>query len=808
MLFLYWFIGFISSIALYLLGLIFIRFFKRKKIFSNEDLFQILINSCSSLIFSFIFVFIMFFVYSRFEMFNAVLLFICINLTILLLNPYKIYKSIKKETYEKKHFIFSGISIIFFILELFAFNTNAYNNNLEQKTIAITSEDVIKVSATLNEDNTYSFYYDDYFVFDIDSNAKYITFEQQEGNKSELIYVRFSYLTEFSTYYYTAQYSINPTSSLTTRVDIPSTCIGKRVKITFRTYSNSYSESSPLILKNITINAPQYFHFNVVRFLLVIGVSYFFINFRTIFFKEYSNENNVNEVRLPKWFNNLDKYKKAYLISGTITILALIIFNIYAFLNQSIFFHTYSYVSKYIQNNDVIDIYSDLTYSILHGHVSLTITPSESLINAENAGLNVYSSTIRSENGISSIWDHAYYHGNYYSYYGILPVFIIHLPVYFLSGMNLIARPIYALYVGFILLCFSVYTMFLELDRIVSKDKTSFNLFHILYFCALILMLAIDNLCFKDGYFHEGIYHTPIAYGLIEISLFIFFTLKAYKNKDHRLKYIGFAGLFYAMLPLTRPNLCLSIIFMCPLYIKMLFDKEINLKKRLISFIPLFSILIVGFTLAFVYNYIRFDSILEFGQSYQMNNDQLTTTFTKNTITMEKLFPSIIHFFLQSPAFNDSFPYVVCSVNKLSFDITYYITGSYGMFLMPSFLLMLVSPFIFKENKTLRWVFILMPVFLLIFTWTTYSSAGVCFRYLIENYYFASIACIGVMMYFIYKYKEEKRPLQIPCGMFIVLFFTAFLCFNLSFDSFDGINIGDLNGLLVEFKDCFTPFLY
>lgn len=808
MLFLYWFIGFICSILIYMIGLIIIRFFKKQKLINLNNLISFLINTCSSLLFSFILCLIMYFVYSRIGVFNSVLLFMCLNLTLTLINPYKVYKQIKNESLEKKNIVIAGISIVFFLIEIFGLNTSAYNNNLEQSSFDLSSDTTLNITGSLNEDGSYTFKSNEYIELNIDSNARYFTFETHENNVSELIYVKFYYLTNLNIYNATTQYQMNPGSSLTARIEIPTLCRGNKTKIYFTNYANSYETIVPFTLKTISINAPQEFHFSAIRFLLVIGLTCFFSNFRKIFFNGEVSEENVNDVRLPKWFKRLDKYKKAYVVSGILVVLALIIFNIYAFCNQSLFFYTYEYVEKNIQSNSVVDIYQDLTYSILHGHINLTIRPDETLINAENAGINVYSSTIRKDLGISYIWDHAYYHGNYYSYYGVLPVFIVYIPIYFLSGMNLICRSLYTLSVGFILILYCVYIMLLEIDRHISKDNTNFKLFHIIYVCSFILMLGIDHLCLKDGYFHEGIYHTPIVFGIIEITLFIFFTLKAYKNKEHRLKYLSFAGLFYAMIPLTRPNLCLSIIFMCPLYFKMLFDKNVEIKKRLISFIPLFSVLIVGFTLTFIYNYSRFDSILEFGQSYQMNNDQLTTTFTKNTISMEKLFPAIVHYFFQGPYFYDSFPYIVCSSTKFSFDITYYITGSYGMFLMPIFLLMLIAPFCFKDNKPLRWTFSLIPVFLLIFTWTTYSSAGVCFRYLIENYYFATIASISVLFFFIYKYKDEKRPLQVPCGMIIVLFITTFMCFNLTFDSFDGMNIGDLNGLLIEFKDAFTPFLY
>lgn len=63
------------------------------------------------------------------------------------------------------------------------------------------------------------------------------------------------------------------------------------------------------------------------------------------------------------------------------------------------------------------------------------------------------------------------------------------------------------------------------------------------------------------------------------------------------------------------------------------------------------------------YNCIRFDSILEFGQSYQMNYDQTELDYAAN-----KFFPSILHFLFQPGKFYDEFPFVSCSVVRYSFD--------------------------------------------------------------------------------------------------------------------------------------------
>ena len=64
------------------------------------------------------------------------------------------------------------------------------------------------------------------------------------------------------------------------------------------------------------------------------------------------------------------------------------------------------------------------------GQVSLLETPSQDMLNLENP----YDLSERSAAGVSYPWDHLFFDGKYYSYYGIGTVLTLFLPYHMITG--------------------------------------------------------------------------------------------------------------------------------------------------------------------------------------------------------------------------------------------------------------------------------------------------------------------------------------------------------------------------------------
>lgn len=50
---------------------------------------------------------------------------------------------------------------------------------------------------------------------------------------------------------------------------------------------------------------------------------------------------------------------------------------------------------------------------------------------------NPYDPQARVDLGVDYRWDTAYYHGHYYMYFGVVPVFLLFLPFRLITGMSL-----------------------------------------------------------------------------------------------------------------------------------------------------------------------------------------------------------------------------------------------------------------------------------------------------------------------------------------------------------------------------------
>ena len=68
--------------------------------------------------------------------------------------------------------------------------------------------------------------------------------------------------------------------------------------------------------------------------------------------------------------------------------------------------------------------YEVMTDSILERHLYLDEEVSEDLLALDNP----YDFFARDKGGIDYLWDHAFYNGRYYMYFGIVPVFTVFLP--------------------------------------------------------------------------------------------------------------------------------------------------------------------------------------------------------------------------------------------------------------------------------------------------------------------------------------------------------------------------------------------
>ena len=78
--------------------------------------------------------------------------------------------------------------------------------------------------------------------------------------------------------------------------------------------------------------------------------------------------------------------------------------------------------------------YELVAEAILNGHINIDNGDVDPLLLQMD---NPYDPQARVDLGVDYRWDTAYYHGHYYMYFGVVPVFLLFLPFRLITGMSL-----------------------------------------------------------------------------------------------------------------------------------------------------------------------------------------------------------------------------------------------------------------------------------------------------------------------------------------------------------------------------------
>ena len=565
----------------------------------------------------------------------------------------------------------------------------------------------------------------------------------------------------------------------------------KAYRVSFGFTSGFYGSGNSAILTSITFNSPLSFYFSPLRFG-VYALSILFFAYLPSFIKKAKRS---------------EPNKIPYLAIGGIATAFLFTVSILVFANPSSFMTSYPIDTWALHAHNgtatgKTDIFVSMFDAFRKGRIDLDLEVDSKLLSLSNP----WDPNERTSSGAKYYWDHAFYNGKYYSYYGPAPVILVSFPFYFLSGCNYVLTAFGLEAIGMAFLIPAFLLLLLEIFRTVQK-RVRWGQYVFFAAIGLVTAMTISAITFKDGSYHEGIYHVPDIYGLAFFDLFFFFVLRAYREEKLRGVQLAFAGFFFVCLVFTRPNLFLGAILALPFLLALLFEKGKPFGKRVLSFVPMFVILTIGGALCCVYNYARFDSILEFGQSYQLNvTDQRNLTYS-----LKKLLPTFFHFYAQGGNFYDAFPFISCTVKRYDFETTAlapYVSSYYGLMGVPLFWLSFLTPYAFHndERKALTWFGWIFPFFLFLFAFTTYSKAGICPRYLIEFYHLATLASFFALLQLEEKAKEKPGEIFLHGVGYVLLLLGGFVCLCLSFDGFDGMKEGNMGGFLLLFKQVFHSY--
>lgn len=266
-------------------------------------------------------------------------------------------------------------------------------------------------------------------------------------------------------------------------------------------------------------------------------------------------------------------------------------------------------------------ISKELVDAFEHHQVNLLEEPSEDLLKLDNP----YEYVKRdAEVGSGNfLWDHCFYNGKYYSYYGIGPVLALFLPYHLITG--------YYFPSGWATLMFSLIgILFLTKIYLAVIDKKFRDLPTNTVTAGLITLQLSSGIMFSAA--RPLFYELAIASGFMCVAIGAYLLMTSNILWDGKISYVrlGFASFFLGYAVLCRPTLavyCIAALFFFAGGLKKALD---GLEKRqktrtffkyaAVALVPL-GIIALG---QMTYNYLRFDNPLDFGIQYSLTINDFT----------------------------------------------------------------------------------------------------------------------------------------------------------------------------------------
>jgi hypothetical protein len=247
-----------------------------------------------------------------------------------------------------------------------------------------------------------------------------------------------------------------------------------------------------------------------------------------------------------------------------------------------------------------------------------------------------------------------------------------------------------------------------------------------------------------------ALYTTAITSGMMFAILSIIMYMKCILETKKSLKYLLLGGLFGALIFGCRPTIGFVNLLFFPALISFI-KKEKTGDKILITMLSLLPYILVAILLM-LYNYVRFDNIFEFGQTYQLtDNDQ--SHMLDVTLNLKHMLESLKTFFFYKEPFGDKFPFLKYFGLVFNYPVV-------------------VLPLIFLFDKKLRdklkknklySSYILLFISIVI----TVLSIVIMVPYIIVRYHMDVIYLFGILLYMCYLLLSDTKTKRI---LFLIVF--------------------------------------
>ena len=438
---------------------------------------------------------------------------------------------------------------------------------------------------------------------------------------------------------------------------VPLAFSGKVSKLML-SYTKPSEQGSSITINSITLNKPVELEINAVRIVTLLFFAllcYLLLNAEVFKIPVRDSGQNMKAVTV--------------VLSVIFVFTAFVSITIYRSDNSSSLEKEFSLTSGNQITKELVDAFEN-------GSAELDIQADSSLTALENP----YDWSQREESNALYSWDHVFYNGKYYSYYGIAPVILLFMPYHLMTGYYFPTVWAVMLFGG-IGIVFLVKLLKAVFERWFSE--TPFGL-------AVSAMVIILCSC---GVWANFV--TPNFYEISQTSGFACVTAGAYfmitseiisDDRNVNFTKLTIATSLLALSVLCRPTLavyCLAaLLFITFGFVKIKKQFSANSSKKSKDnkkgdmYIKYFSCALIPFvvigSIQMYYNYVRFGSFTDFGIDYSLTiND-----FTRAESHIPQIFIGFFNFLFAVPLIDTVFPFIHSNFTKLDTNGYYFVANT------------------------------------------------------------------------------------------------------------------------------------
>ncbi len=371
--------------------------------------------------------------------------------------------------------------------------------------------------------------------------------------------------------------------------------------------------------------------------------------------------------------------------------------------------------------------YELLADSVMNGHLYIDYDDVDpKLLELENP----YDYEARIAEGIDFHWDHAFYNGHYYMYFGAAPVFVLFVPFKLIFGKTLVtfhATQLFSM-LSTIAFFWLFYMMAKRFNRKIPLGTYIFSAMAVTFIAIGYCTQAPALYCTAIG--------SAICFELWSICLY-FYAVMFEKRPGRQVAIAAVAALCGALAFGCRPPVALANLLAIPLAI--CYAKEYKGKHIIRNFVIIVMPYIVIGALIMLYNYARFETPFEFGQSYQLTSSDQTIyrSFFERFAWNEEL-GTLLENFLTPAVVDKTFPFV----NYGGLFVTYPVMMSIIPLLSHDSLRRKLK----EDGSALYAAFLLgTPIFTTLMD--IYWAPGVCERYRLDEYFVLGMLAFLLILY-------------------------------------------------------------